>query len=80
MVTKLGKMMIYLEVLLHKELLIPLVAWYFEIMWKLKPLHLSYRNAYGHQNWKDNNSPWGTATHQFLWPFDNVVLQDHMTN
>ena len=63
MVTKLGRVVTYREVLLHKELLSPLVALYFDIMWKLKPLHLSYRNAYGDQSCKDNNSPWGTVIH-----------------
>ena len=47
---------------------------------KLKPLYLHYHIAYGHQNWQDDNLPSSIPAYKVTWPFDYVVLQDHMTN
>ena len=37
-------------------------------------------NACGHQTWQGDELPWGAPTCKFIWPFDYMVLQDHMTN
>ena len=39
----------------------------------LKNLYLLFRNAYGHQNWRNNNLGWGNPTFKVMWPFDYVV-------
>ena len=46
----------------------------------LKLLNLHYHIAYGHQTWQDGNLPWWARAYKVAWPFDHVVLLDHMTN
>ena len=41
--------------------------------------YLQFHNAYGHQTWQGGVLPWGAPTHKVTWPFDHVVLRDHLT-
>ena len=43
-------------------------------------LYLNYHSAYGHLTWQDGDLPWQTPTHKATWPFDHLVLQNHVTN
>ena len=47
---------------------------------KLKSLYHHYQNAYGHQTWHEGNLPWWTATYKVIWPFNLLVLRDHVIN
>ena len=47
---------------------------------KLKSFYLHYRSAYNHQTWQDGNFVWWASAYKVTWPFDEVFLQDHMTN
>ena len=58
---------------------------------KLKPLYLHYQSVYdyqtwqdgsicGYQTWQDGNLPWWAPAYKVTWPFDYVVLIDHVTN
>ena len=42
--------------------------------------YLHYHNVHGHQSWQCGNLPWSATTHKATWPFDHVVVQDHVTN
>ena len=46
---------------------------------KSKPFYVCFHSAYGHQDWYDGELLWGAPTHKVIWPFDHVVLQDHVT-
>ena len=45
---------------------------------KLKSLYLHYQSAYGHHTWQDGNLPWWALAYKVTWPFNHVVLWDHM--
>ena len=45
---------------------------------KWKPLYL-YESGYSHQIWKNGNLLWRLML-KGIWPFDHVVLWDHVTN
>ena len=47
---------------------------------KLKRSNLYYQSGYDNQIWQDGNLPKWAPTHKVTWPFDHVVLPDHMTN
>ena len=47
---------------------------------KLKTLYLHYQGLYGYQTWPDGNLPWWAPAHKVKWPFDHVVLWNHVTN
>ena len=42
--------------------------------------YLHYDNAYGNQTYQSGGLPWGTSTDKVIWPFDYVVLWDHVGN
>ena len=47
---------------------------------KLKSSYLHYHSAHGHQTWQDDDLPWWAPAYKVAsWPFDYVVLQDHVT-
>ena len=46
----------------------------------LKSLYIHYYSAYGYQTWQDGNLPWWAPAYKVTWPFDHMVLQDHVTN
>ena len=46
---------------------------------KLKT-YLNYQSAYGHQTWQDGSLPLWDPAHKDTWPFDYVVLLDHVRN
>ena len=52
-------------------------------MWDiaLQPLetYFYYHNDYGHHTWQGSDLPWGAPTHKISWPFNHVVLQNHLT-
>ena len=39
-----------------------------------------YCIAYGDQTWQDGDLPGDSPAHKITWPFDDVVLLDHVTN
>ena len=45
-----------------------------------KQKYLHYQSAYGHQTWEDGNLPWWAPAYKIRWPFDHLVLGDHLTN
>ena len=47
---------------------------------KLKPLYLHYHNIYGHKTRQCDELLWLPFTHKFKWPYNHLVLWDHMTN
>ena len=47
---------------------------------KLKSLHLHYHNIYGLKIKQKGDLPWLRCTHKAIWPYNLVVLWDHMTN
>ena len=47
---------------------------------KPKTLYLHYQGLYGYQTWSDGNLPWWAPAHKVKWPFDHVVLWNHVTN
>ena len=56
-----------------------------EGMWNLalqplKKLYLHFHIAYGHQTWQSGNLSYRAANNKVTWPFDHVVLQDHVTD
>ena len=40
--------------------------------------YFNYHNTYGHQTWQMVIH--SATTDKFIWTFDNIVLQSHMTN
>ena len=38
------------------------------------------QSAYSHQTLQDGNLPWWAPANKVTWPYDNVILQDHMAN
>ena len=40
--------------------------------------YLHYCNANGHLTWQCDGLPWGAPTHKVTWPFDHVILWDHV--
>ena len=47
---------------------------------KLKPLYLHYHNIYGHKTRQCDELLWLPFTHKVKWPYNDLVLWDHMTN
>ena len=47
---------------------------------KNKPLYLYCQRVYGNLTWQDGHLPWWAWTRKITWPFDHIVLQDHVTN
>ena len=47
---------------------------------KNKPLYLYCQSVYGNLTWQDGHLPWWAWTRKITWPFDHIVLQDHVTN
>ena len=47
---------------------------------KLKSSYLHYHSTYSGQTYCNGDLPWVTPCHKVTWPFDHVVLQDHVTN
>ena len=43
-------------------------------------VYLHYYNVYDHKTWQDDNLPQLLFTHKVKWPYDHVVLWDHVTN
>ena len=126
MVTKLGRMVTYLDGLLPIKSHDPLITCCCEIMWqpkiiisllpqclwpynlagywttmrgfyskyqsvlwssglersrdKLKQLYLRYHNIYGQKTCRNGDLTWLIFTHKVKWPYNHVVLQDHVTN
>ena len=39
-----------------------------------------HHNANDQETWEGDDLLWGPSTHQVTWPFNYVVLLDHMTN
>ena len=77
--TKLDRMVTKLEGFLPTSFG-PLITWSWEIAWQTKTIYLHYHNAYGQKAWQDGVLPWATSTHKVTWPYNHVVLQDHVTN
>ena len=50
------------------------------LLQQLKTLYLDFHIDYGYQTWLGGDLPWETPTHKVTWPFDHVVLQDHLIN
>ena len=46
---------------------------------KWKP-YLHNQSAYGYQTFQDGNVPWLAPALKVTWPFDHVVLGDHVRN
>ena len=42
--------------------------------------YLHYRNAFGHHTWQDCYIHWRASLHKVKKPFDELVLQGHVTN
>ena len=47
---------------------------------KIKPLYLHYQSAFDYQTCQDGNLPSSACVYKITWPFDQVVLYDHVTN
>ena len=39
-----------------------------------------YHDVYGHQAWQDDDVPGEGPTYKATWTFDDVDVQDHVTN
>ena len=74
------RMMTYLEGLLTINSFRALITWSCKVTDKRKSLYLPCQSAYGHQTWQDNNVPWLALFYNVTWPFDHVVVGDHVTN
>ena len=46
---------------------------------KLKSFYLYCQSACYYQTWSDGNLPWWGPTHEVIWPFDHMILRDHVT-
>ena len=77
--TKPGMMVTYLKWVLPRKSHDPWPRGLARSLDKLKPLYLHYHSVYGHQTWQDGD-PGEAAAHKVVWPFDHVVLQNHVTN
>ena len=58
----------------------PFITLSWEITWPTKMLYLEYHSAYGYQTRKDGDLHWGAPIVIVTWPFNDVVLLDHVTN
>ena len=88
-VTKLGRVVTYLEERGHIKSYVPLILQSpknmrsvkshnpFMSRDNLKPLHLQCYSAYGHQTWPGCNLPSLAHSYNLTWGFDHVVLQGH---
>ena len=47
---------------------------------KLKSLYLHYHNFYGHKTWQDGRLLWAASTLNVTWPYNQVILWDHVAN
>ena len=80
MATKLDRVVNYHEEFLPIKSHDPLITWSSVITWQTKTIILRYHNAYGQQTWQDGGLFWGAPAHKVTWPFDYVILRNHMTN
>ena len=78
MATKTARMVNYLQVSYSWSYLNLWLHGYAKSRDKLKPLYLHNHSAYGHQIWQYGDSLWETLIDKVTWPFDFVVLQDHV--
>ena len=53
---------------------------FFNVMRQIENVYLHCQNVNGHQTWNGSDLPWGFSSHKFKWPFDHMVLQDHVIN
>ena len=80
MLTKLGRVVAYFDGLLSKKSHDSFIWWSWEVMWQTKTvMSLHYHSAYGHQIRQYGNLPWWTPANKVTWPFDYMVLWDHVT-
>ena len=42
--------------------------------------YIHYQSLYDHQTWQDYNLLWWAPIDILNWPFNHVVLPDHVTN
>ena len=70
MVTKFGRMVIYLAGLLPVKSNDPLITWLSWSREKLKSLYHQQYGAYGLKSWQDDNLLWWTHAYKFTQLFD----------
>ena len=78
MVTKLDRMVTYLDGLPPMKLLDPRSRGLARSRDKRKPLHLHYHRAYGLQTWQVGDLPQEAPIKIATQTFNHVVLLDHM--
>ena len=54
--------------------------WSSEDEWQIENIYLHYHIAYGQQTWQSNDLQGGAPSHKATWPFNHVILQDHVEN
>ena len=64
----------------HKVTYGPVITWSCKIMWQTKTIRYRYHDTYAHQVWQGGELPWKAFIQKVTWPFDHVVLRDHVTN
>ena len=80
MVTKRGSVVTYHEWFLPSQPHDPLITWSCEITWQTKfitPLP-EWRQPSNLAGWF--NLPWWASTQRVIWPFQHVVVIDHVEN
>ena len=76
MATKLRRVVTYLDGLLSMKSHDPWITWFCEITWQTKVLTSPPLQCW----WLPNLAGWWAPAYKVAWPFDHVVLRDHVTN
>ena len=71
-VSKIGRLVTYLELLLPMKPHGPVITWSCMITTQMKTIS-HYHNTYGHHTWKGGGIEWGALTPKVTWLFNHVV-------
>ena len=80
MATKLGSMVTYLEGNLTIKLYYALITWSCKVTWQTKIIISPLPECLWLTTRRDNNLLRWAPTYKVTWPFDYMVLWDHVTN
>ena len=80
MATKPGKLITNLDGLQPLKSHNPLIIRSCKITWQTKIIISPLPECLDHQTWQDRNLPCWAPAYNVKWPFDHMVLWDHVTN
>ena len=80
MTTRLGRVVTYCEELSQLKPYEPSVMCSCKIRWQINTSYLLFHWVNSSQKWQGGALLWGAPTHKVIWPFNYLVLSDHVIN